>query len=89
MDDATFFLSELLRELILVIPPLPGVKFKDINRRLGDGEMNKNAIFSTIRSLTSRLKKPVLVFVDDMEKIKSDPIRHLTRSERTLSYLKS
>ncbi len=87
LDDATYFLSELLREMLLTIPPAPGLNFKEISRRLEAGELSKNAIFSNIRSIVSRLKKPLLVFVDDLEKIKSDRVQHLTRSERTLQLL--
>ncbi|HEY5040038.1 MAG TPA: hypothetical protein VIJ93_13300, partial [bacterium] len=42
---------------------------------------------SLIKSIVSRLKKPLLVFVDDLEKIKGDRVQHLTRSERTLQLL--
>jgi hypothetical protein len=87
VDDASYFLSELLRELLVVIPPVPKLNFKEIGRRLEGGEMSKNAVFSVIRSIVSRLKKPLLVFVDDLEKIKSDRIQHLTRSEKTLQLL--
>ncbi|HTC21656.1 MAG TPA: ATP-binding protein [bacterium] len=87
LDDATYFLSELLREMLVVIPPVAGLNFKDIGRKLESGELSKNAVFSNIRSIVSRLKKPLLVFVDDLEKIKSDRVQHLTRSERTLQLL--
>src|SRR5258708_5189912 len=56
LDDAAYFLSELLREMLVVIPPVPGLNFKDIDRRLGNGELNKNSIFSIIRSITVKLK---------------------------------
>lgn len=87
LDNAVYFLSELLREMLVVLPPAKGFQFKEIGRRLGDGELNKNAIFSIIRSLSGRLKKPMLVFVDDLEKIKGDRVQHLTRTERTLQLL--
>jgi Cdc6-like AAA superfamily ATPase len=87
LDNASYFLSELLREMLVDIPPVPGVNFKEVSRRLESGELTKNAVFSMIRSITSRLKKPLLVFVDDLEKIKGDRVQHLTRSERTLQLL--
>jgi hypothetical protein len=87
LDDATYFLSELLREMLVTIPSAPGLNFKEIGRKLESGDLSKNAIFSNIRSIVSRLKKPLLVFVDDLEKIKSDRVQHLTRSERTLQLL--
>ena len=87
LDDASYFLSELLREMLVAIPPVPGLNFKEINRRLESGDMSKNAVFSMIRSIATRLKKPPLAFVDDLEKIKSDRVQHLTRSETTLQLL--
>lgn len=87
LDDASYFLSELLREMLVTIPPVPGLNFKEISRRLESEGLTKNAVFSIIRSITSRLKKPLLVFVDDLEKIKGDRVQHLTRSERTLQLL--
>ena len=87
LDDATYFLSELLREMLVTIPFVPGLNFKEIGRKLESGDLSKNAVFSNIRSIVSRLKKPLLVFVDDLEKIKSDRVQHLTRSERTLQLL--
>ena len=87
LDDASYFLSELLREMLVVIPAVPGMNLKEIGKRLEAGELSKNAVFSLIRSMTTRLKKPLLVFVDDLEKIKGDRVQHLTRSERTLQLL--
>lgn len=87
LDNASYFLSELLREILVVIPAVPGLNFKEIGRRLEKEDLTKNAVFSIIRSITTRLKKPLLVFVDDLEKIKGDRVQHLTRSERTLQLL--
>jgi Cdc6-like AAA superfamily ATPase len=87
LDDATYFLSELLREMLVVIPSVPGLNLKEIGRRLEKEGLSKNAVFSIIRSMVSRLRKPLLVFVDDLEKIKGDRVQHLTRSERTLQLL--
>jgi len=87
LDDASYFLSELLREILVVLPAVPGLNLKEVGRRLERGELSKNAVFSLIRSIVSRLRKPLLVFVDDLEKIKGDRIQHLTRSERTLQLL--
>lgn len=87
LDEASYFLSELLREMLVSIPPVPGVNFKEVGRRLEKEGLTKNAVFSIVRSITSRLKKPLLVFVDDLEKIKGDRVQHLTRSERTLQLL--
>ncbi len=87
LDNASYFLSELLREMLVVIPKVPGLNLKEISRRLETESLSKNVVFSLIRSIVSRLKKPLLVFVDDLEKIKGDRIQHLTRSERTLQLL--
>jgi Cdc6-like AAA superfamily ATPase len=87
LDDASYFLSELLREMLVVIPKAPGLNLKEVSRRLERGELSKNAVFSVIRSIVTRLKKPLVVFVDDLEKIKGDLVHHLTRSERTLQLL--
>ena len=87
LDDASYFLSELLREMLASLPPGPGVNFKEIHKRLESENPSKNAVFLLIRSIVTRLKKPLLVFVDDLEKIKGDRVRHLTRSERTLQLL--
>ncbi len=87
LDNASYFLSELLREMLVAIPPVKGLNFKEINRRLEKEELSKNAVFSIIRSIVMRLRKPLLVFVDDLEKIRGDRVQHLTRSERTLQLL--
>ncbi len=87
LDSAAYFLSELLREILVVIPVVPGLNLKEIARRLEKEDLNKNVVFSLIRSIVSRLKKPLIVFVDDLEKIKGDRVQHLTRSERTLQLL--
>lgn len=87
MDDAAYFLSELLREILVAIPRVSGVDLKTISRRLEKEGLSKNEVFSLIRLIAGKLKKPLLVFVDDLEKIKGDRIRHLTRSERTLQVL--
>jgi hypothetical protein len=87
IDDAGYFLNELLKEMLVVISKMPGMNLKTIGRRLEKESLSKNEVFSIIRQIVLKLKKPILVFVDDLEKIKSDRIRHLTRSERTLQVL--
>ncbi len=87
LDNASYFLNELLREMLVAIPKAPGLNAKEVHRKLESGELSKNAVFSVIRSIVSRLKKPLVVFVDDLEKIKGDRIHHLTRSEKTLQLL--
>jgi Cdc6-like AAA superfamily ATPase len=87
IDDGAYFLNELLKEMLVVIGKMPGMDFKTINRRLEKESLSKNEVFSIIRQIVMKLKKPLLVFVDDLEKIKGDRIRHLTRSERTLQIL--
>jgi hypothetical protein len=86
-DDAAYFLSELLRELLVAIPRVPGLNLKEVSRRLETGDLHKNAVLFVIKTIVSRLDKPLLVFVDDLEKIKGDRIQHLTRSERTQQLL--
>jgi hypothetical protein len=87
LDDASYFLSELLREMLVAIPKVPGLNLKEVSRGLEKGELSKNAVLSVVKSIVSRLKKPLVVFVDDLEKIKGDMVHHLTRSERTLQLL--
>lgn len=87
MDDASYLLSELLREMLVVIPKVKGVDLKVVGRRLEKEGLSKNEVFSLIRSIVRKLDKPLLVFVDDLEKIKDDRVRRLSRSERTLQVL--
>jgi hypothetical protein len=87
IDDAGYFLNELLKEMLVVIPKVPSMDLKTIGRRLEKEGLSKNEVFSIIRLMVSKLKKPLLVFVDGLEKIKNDRIHHLTRSERTLQVL--
>jgi hypothetical protein len=86
-DDAAYFLSELLREMLVVIPRVPGLNLKEVGRHLETGDLHKNAVLFVIKTIVSKLDKPLLVFVDDLEKIKGDRIQHLTRSERTQQLL--
>jgi hypothetical protein len=44
-------------------------------------------LLSMVKAVVAKAKKPVLVFVDDLEKISGDRVSHLTRSERTLQVL--
>jgi Cdc6-like AAA superfamily ATPase len=87
VDDAGYFLNELLKEMLVVVPKVPGMDLKAVSRRLEKEGLSKNEVFSLIRQMVLKLKKPLLVFVDGMEKIKNDRIRHLTRSEKTLQVL--
>ncbi len=87
IDDAGYFLNELLKEMLVVIPRIPGMDLKTVGRRLEKESLSKNEVFSITRQMVLKLKKPLLVFADDLEKIKGDRIRHLTRSERTLQVL--
>jgi hypothetical protein len=87
IDDAGYFLNELLKEMLVVISKIPGMDLKTIGRKLEKENLSKNEVFSIIRQIVMKLKKPLLVFTDDLEKIKGDRIRHLTRSERTLQVL--
>jgi len=87
MDDASYFLGELLREMLVSLPRPKGLALGMVESRLDKGEMNKNAIFLVVKTFAARLKKPLLVFVDDLEKIKGDWNQHLTRSDRTLQLL--
>ncbi len=87
LDDARYFLSELLREILVQVPKVPGLNLKEISRRVEEESLSKNTLLSLIKSIAARSKKPFLVFVDDLEKIKGDRVQHLTRSERTLQLL--
>jgi hypothetical protein len=73
--------------MFVVIHKITGMDIKTTARRLEKESLSKNEVFSIIRQMVLKLKKPLLVFVDDLEKIKGDRIRHLTRSERTLQIL--
>jgi energy-coupling factor transporter ATP-binding protein EcfA2 len=87
LDDAHYLLSELLREILVEVPKVPGLNLKEISRRVEEEALSKNTLLSLIKSIAARSKKPFLVFVDDLEKIKGDRVQHLTRSERTLQLL--
>ncbi len=87
LDDASYFLGELLREMLVVLPRPKGLLLKDVESRLEKGDLSKNGVFLVVKTITVRLRKPLIVFVDDLEKIKGDRIQHLTRSERTLQLL--
>ncbi len=87
LDDASYFLSELLREVLVAIPKVPGLKLGEVARRVEKETLSKNTIFSILKTLIAHLKKPLVVFVDDLEKTKGDRVRHFTRSERTLQLL--
>ncbi len=87
LDDATYFLGEMLREMLVTLPHPKGLFLGEVERRLGKGELSKNAIFTVIKAFTSRLKNPLIVFVDDLEKIRGDWNQHISRSERTLQIL--
>lgn len=87
LDDAAYFLGELLREMLVTLPRPRGLNLGRVESSLDKGELNKNAIFLVIKRFTARLKKPLIVFVDDLEKIKGDWNQHLSRSDRTLQLL--
>ena len=87
LDDAAYFLSELLREMLVTLPRPKGLSMKEVESRLERGDLSKNAVLMVVKNLAKRMKKPLLVFVDDLEKIKGDRVEHLTRSERTLQLL--
>jgi len=87
LDDAEYFLSELLREILAVVKKVPGLNLEPTARRLREGDLNKNEMMRIAKAILSKSKKPVLLFVDDVEKIRGDHVRHLTRSDRTLQFL--
>jgi hypothetical protein len=87
LDDATYLLTELLGELMEVLKTARGLDRRETARRLRDGSLDKTALLRIVRTLMARSKKPVAVFVDDVEKIRGDPVHHLTRSDRTLQFL--
>ena len=87
LDNAHYFLSELLREILVEVPKVPGLNLKEISRRMETETLSKNTLQALVKSIIGRSKNPFLVFVDDLEKIKGDRIQHLTRSERTLQLL--
>jgi type II secretory pathway predicted ATPase ExeA len=86
-DDPQYFLTELLRELLLRLPRT-GIGFsKGWEEKLRADKQGKNSLLSMVRRLVESSKKPILVFADDMEKIQGDRVAHWTRSERTLQIL--
>ncbi|MGH7738614.1 MAG: ATP-binding protein [bacterium] len=87
LDDARYFLAELLREILVQAPKIPGVNLKEMDRRMEAETLSKNTLLSFIKSIAARSTKPLIVFVDDLEKIKGGRVQHLTRSERTLQLL--
>ncbi len=87
VDDASYFLSELLREILATFSKVPGLKLGEVAMRLEKETLSKNTIFTILKTLIAHLRKPLVVFVDDLEKLKGDRVRHYTRSERTLQLL--
>jgi len=86
-DDSEYFLTELLRELLLQLPRARVGFSKGWEEKLGAAKPGKNTLLAMVKRLLVSAKKPVLVFVDDMEKIQGDRVSHWTRSERTLQVL--
>ncbi|HET9869796.1 MAG TPA: ATP-binding protein [bacterium] len=87
LDDARYFLAELLREILVRVPKAPGLNLKEVGRRMESEALSKNTLLALVKSIAAKSPKPLLVFVDDLEKIKGDRVQHLTRSERTLQLL--
>jgi hypothetical protein len=87
VDDAAYFLRELLREILLCLPAEPKLPLREWARRLEEESLGKNVVLSMVKARVARLRKPLWVFVDDLEKIQGDRVAHLTRSERTLQVL--
>jgi len=86
-DDPSYFLTELLREMLLVLPRSRRDFSKDWEKKLQLEKPGKNMLLSMVKRLASSAKKPFLVFADDLEKIQGDRVAHWTRSERTLQVL--
>jgi len=86
-DDPVYLLTELSREMLLVLPSRKAAFAKGWDRRLRDERLGKNLLLSMVARLVAAAPKPVLVFMDDLEKIQGDRVAHWTRSERTLQVL--
>lgn len=87
LDDAVYFLTELLGALMEALPRAGGFDRAKTARHLREGALDKAALVRLVRLLFARSKRPVVVLVDDVEKIRGDRVRHLTRSDRTLQFL--
>ncbi len=87
LDDANYLLVELLGALMEALPRSGGLDRRAVNRRMREGVLDKATLLRLVRTLLARSRKPVAVLVDDIEKIRGDRIRHLTRSDRTLQFL--
>lgn len=86
-DDPAYFLAELLRESLLVLPRKKVPFAAGWERRLLSGELGKNELLAMVKRLVAASPRPLLVFADDLEKIPGDRVAHFTRSERTLQVL--
>lgn len=87
VDDAGVFLSDLLGELLGVVKSVPGLKLREVASHLRKGLFDRTALLRIVKTFLVRSKKPVVVFMDDVEKIRGDHVRHFSRSERTLQFL--
>lgn len=86
-DDPAYFLTELIRELILTLPPGRVSFSKSWEKRLQTEKPGKSVLLAMVEKLVRAAPRPVLVFADDLEKIQGDRVAHWTRSERTLQVL--
>ena len=86
VDDPAYLLQELLQELTSVLPSPRTLRVSG-KRPKGDASALKFSALTQVKRLVAEARKPVLMFVDDLEKIQGDRVAHLTRSERTLQVL--
>jgi hypothetical protein len=86
-DDPAYFLNELVREWLPVLPVKRIGFSKNWGKQLQAERPDKNVLVSMVKRLAKVSAKPVLVFADDLEKIQGDRVAHWTRSERTLQVL--
>ncbi len=89
--DGAYFLKELLQQLLVTLNRklLKRVNFRSLSmelRREGD-HLSKSKLKTMVVPLLTGYPKPLIIFVDDLEKIKSDVGLHLNRADATLVLL--
>jgi len=89
--DGAYFLRELLQQLLVSLNRklLKRVNFRSLGmelRREGD-RLSKSKLKTMVMPLLQGYSKPLVIFVDDLEKVKADVERHLNRTDATMVLL--
>ncbi len=89
--DGAYFLKELLQQLLVTLNRklLKKANFRALGMELrrGGDDLSKSKLKTMVLPLLSGYAKPLVVTVDDLEKIKADVNLHLNRTDATLVLL--